>query len=124
MAYDEGLANRIREAVAGEPGVTEKRMFGGLAFLVHGNMGVAASSQVGYCCGSTRPMPRASPSAMEYVASRCAAERWTAGSASTAAPSRATRICGVGSTRGWLMRDRFRRSSYHIVDEPDRSDHD
>src|SRR4051812_50113945 len=47
MAYDEGLANRIREAVAGEPGVTENRMFGGLAFLVHGNMAVAASSQGG-----------------------------------------------------------------------------
>lgn len=47
MAYDEGLANRIREAVAAEPGVTEKRMFGGLAFLVHGNMAVAASSQGG-----------------------------------------------------------------------------
>ena len=47
MAYDEGLANRIREAVAGEPGVTEKRMFGGLAFLVHGNMAVSASSQGG-----------------------------------------------------------------------------
>ena len=47
MAYDEGLANRIREAVAGEPCVTEKRMFGGLAFLVHGNMAVSASGQGG-----------------------------------------------------------------------------
>ena len=47
MAYDEGLANRIREAVAAEPGVTEKRMFGGLAFLVHGNMAVSASGQGG-----------------------------------------------------------------------------
>jgi TfoX/Sxy family transcriptional regulator of competence genes len=47
MAYDEGLADRVREAVAGEPGVTEKRMFGGLAFLVHGNMAVSASSQGG-----------------------------------------------------------------------------
>jgi hypothetical protein len=34
MAYDEDLANRIRELIAGEPDVTEKRMFGGLAFLV------------------------------------------------------------------------------------------
>jgi TfoX/Sxy family transcriptional regulator of competence genes len=47
MAYDEGLAQRIREAVAGEPGVGEKRMFGGLAFLVHGNMAVSASGQGG-----------------------------------------------------------------------------
>ena len=47
MAYDEGLAHRIREAVAGEPGLTEKRMFGGLAFLVHGNMAVSASGRGG-----------------------------------------------------------------------------
>ncbi len=43
MAYDEDLANRIRELLADQDGVTEKRMFGGLAFLVHGNMAVAAS---------------------------------------------------------------------------------
>jgi hypothetical protein len=47
MAYDEDLANRIRELVAGEPGVTEKRMFGGLAFLVGGNISIAASGQGG-----------------------------------------------------------------------------
>jgi TfoX/Sxy family transcriptional regulator of competence genes len=47
MAYDEHLANRIRELIAGEPGVTEQRMFGGLAFLVGGNMAVAASGQGG-----------------------------------------------------------------------------
>jgi len=47
MAYDEDLANRIRELVAGESDVTEKRMFGGLAFLVGGHMSVAASGQGG-----------------------------------------------------------------------------
>jgi TfoX/Sxy family transcriptional regulator of competence genes len=47
VAYDEDLANRIRELVAGEPGVTEQRMFGGLAFLVGGNMSVAAIGQGG-----------------------------------------------------------------------------
>jgi len=47
MAYDEDLANRIRELIAGEPDVTEKRMFGGLAFLVGGNMSVAASGRGG-----------------------------------------------------------------------------
>jgi TfoX/Sxy family transcriptional regulator of competence genes len=47
MAYDEDLANRIRELIAGEADVTEKRMFGGLAFLVGGNMSVAASGQGG-----------------------------------------------------------------------------
>jgi TfoX/Sxy family transcriptional regulator of competence genes len=47
MAYDEDLANRIRELLGSEPDVEEKRMFGGLAFLVNGNMSVAASGQGG-----------------------------------------------------------------------------
>ena len=47
MAYDEELANRIREQLQDVSGVTEMRMFGGLAFLVGGNMAVAASSQGG-----------------------------------------------------------------------------
>ena len=47
MAYDEELAARIRAQVAGEPGLTEKKMFGGLAFLIGGNMAVAASGQGG-----------------------------------------------------------------------------
>lgn len=47
MAYDEELADRIREVVRGEPGLTEKAMFGGLAFLVGGNMAVSASGQGG-----------------------------------------------------------------------------
>jgi TfoX/Sxy family transcriptional regulator of competence genes len=47
MAYDEDLANRLRELIAEEPEVTEQRMFGGLAFLVGGNMAVAASGQGG-----------------------------------------------------------------------------
>jgi len=47
MAYDEDLADRIRELVDAEPGVTEKRMFGGVAFLVGGNMAIAASGQGG-----------------------------------------------------------------------------
>ena len=41
------LAGRIREVVQDEPGLTEKRMFGGLAFLINGNMAVSASSQGG-----------------------------------------------------------------------------
>jgi TfoX/Sxy family transcriptional regulator of competence genes len=44
MAYDEELASRVREALQGEDAVTEKRMFGGLAFLVDGAMAVAANS--------------------------------------------------------------------------------
>ena len=47
MAYDEALAQRIRDLAAGAPKLTEKRMFGGLAFLVRGNMAIAASGQGG-----------------------------------------------------------------------------
>jgi TfoX/Sxy family transcriptional regulator of competence genes len=47
VAYDEDLANRIRELTAGEAGVTEKKMFGGLAFLINGNMSVGVSGQGG-----------------------------------------------------------------------------
>ncbi|OGA19663.1 MAG: hypothetical protein A3G25_01850 [Betaproteobacteria bacterium RIFCSPLOWO2_12_FULL_63_13] len=41
MAYDEGVAQRLREMLEGEPGIQQKRMFGGLAFMLRGNM----------CCG-------------------------------------------------------------------------
>ena len=44
MAYDEALAARVRDELGGEPGVTERKMFGGLGFMVEGNMAVAASS--------------------------------------------------------------------------------
>jgi TfoX/Sxy family transcriptional regulator of competence genes len=47
VAYDEELAHRIRELLGGESGLTEKKMFGGLAFLIRGNMAVAASGQGG-----------------------------------------------------------------------------
>jgi TfoX/Sxy family transcriptional regulator of competence genes len=47
VAYDEALARRIRELVAAEANVTEKKMFGGLAFLVGGNMAIAARGQGG-----------------------------------------------------------------------------
>jgi TfoX/Sxy family transcriptional regulator of competence genes len=47
VAYDEALAGRIRLLVGGEDALTEKKMFGGLSFLVGGNMAVAASGQGG-----------------------------------------------------------------------------
>ncbi len=47
MVYDEELAYRLRELLAGESGITEQTMFGGLAFLVDGNMAVSASRNGG-----------------------------------------------------------------------------
>ena len=66
MAYDEDLANRIRELVAEEK-VTEKKMFGGLAFLIGGNMAVAASGQGGL-------MVRCDPEATEALLKKPHAE--------------------------------------------------
>jgi hypothetical protein len=47
MAYDEDLADRVRQLLGHQRGVTEKKMFGGLSFLINGNMSVAASGQGG-----------------------------------------------------------------------------
>jgi TfoX/Sxy family transcriptional regulator of competence genes len=47
MSYDEDLANRVRELISSEHGVVEKRMFGGLAFLIGGNMSVSVSGRGG-----------------------------------------------------------------------------
>lgn len=47
MAYDEEVADRVRALLGGRAGLTEKKMFGGLAFLVGGNMSVSASGQGG-----------------------------------------------------------------------------
>jgi hypothetical protein len=65
VAYDEELAARIRGLAGGERGVTEQKMFGGLAFLVGGNMAVAASGQGGLL---VRVDPEASPALVESTA--------------------------------------------------------
>ena len=63
MAYDEDLADRIRELTSDDPDVRERRMFGGLAFLVAGHMAVAASGRGGL-------MVRVDPEAAEALLAR------------------------------------------------------
>jgi TfoX/Sxy family transcriptional regulator of competence genes len=63
VAFDEDLANRMRTCLAGERGLSERRMFGGLAFLVNGNMAVAASGQGGL-------MVRVDPSETDRLVAR------------------------------------------------------
>jgi TfoX/Sxy family transcriptional regulator of competence genes len=63
MAYDTGLADRVRELLAPLGNVDEKRMFGGLAFLVNGNMAVAVSGRGGL-------MVRVPPDATEKLLGR------------------------------------------------------
>ena len=83
MAYEEALAARIRELVASERGVTEKKMFGGLAFLVDGNMSVAASGQGGL-------LVRVDPDASDSLAKK---------------PGVALMEMGSRSMAGWLRVD-------------------
>ncbi len=68
MAADEGLATRIRDLVAGGPDLTEQKMFGGVAFLVGGNMAVAASGQGGL-------LVRADPATADELVAAGSAER-------------------------------------------------
>jgi TfoX/Sxy family transcriptional regulator of competence genes len=67
VAYDEELANRIRELLSEEAGLTEQRMFGGLAFLIDGHMAVAASRTGGL-------MVRVDPAAGEKLVATTVAE--------------------------------------------------
>ena len=80
MAYDEDLANRIRALMGSERGVEEKRMFGGLAFLINGNMSVAASGRGGI-------MVRVPPDETESLLTREHAEPM---------------VMAGRETRGWL----------------------
>ena len=67
MAYDEELADRIRELLGDEPGLSEQKMFGGLAFLIGGNMAIAASGQGGI-------LVRADPDESDTLAATTKAE--------------------------------------------------
>jgi TfoX N-terminal domain len=67
VAYDEDLAARIRAQLAGEPGLREQKMFGGLAFLIGGNMAIAASGQGGVL---VRADPEQSDTLVETTSAR------------------------------------------------------
>jgi TfoX/Sxy family transcriptional regulator of competence genes len=68
MAYDDALAARIRDRIGAAPDLTEKKMFGGLAFLIGGNMAVAASREGGL-------LLRCEPSETQQLVNRGAARR-------------------------------------------------
>jgi len=67
VAYDSEIAERIRDALAHEPDVVERKMFGGLAFLIRGNMTVVASSKGGL-------MIRADPTTTAHLVQTTSAE--------------------------------------------------
>ncbi|MGW2793026.1 TfoX/Sxy family protein [Streptomyces sp. NPDC001251] len=80
MAYDEDLAERIRECMAAETGVSERLMFGGLAFLLRGNMCLAVSRQGGI-------LVRVDPAAADELVAAAKAE---------------VAVMGGRPMRGWL----------------------
>lgn len=80
MPYDEELAYRIRAVLADEPGVDERLMFGGLAFLLNGHLSVAASGQGGL-------MVRVPPEKTDAIAEHAHAEPM---------------VMGGQMRRGWL----------------------
>jgi hypothetical protein len=69
MAYDRDLANRIRECLGAQAGLSERPMFGGLAFLINGNMSVSASGHGGL-------LLRIDPAQTEKLATRAHAQRF------------------------------------------------
>jgi TfoX/Sxy family transcriptional regulator of competence genes len=79
VGFDEDLANRLRELLQAEKGLTEKRMFGGLAFLIGGNMAVSASGQGGLLLrvdpAKTQDLARR-PNARPFVMRGRAMEGW------------------------------------------------
>src|ERR1700743_323083 len=79
MAYDEALANRIRALIAAEPGVVEKKMFGGLAFLIGGHMSVSVSGRGGLllrCAPEDTEALRSKPPAGPFEMRGKAMEGW------------------------------------------------
>ncbi len=103
MAYDHDLADRLREVLAAETGLTEKAMFGGLAFLIDGHMAVSASGQGGLLLRVdpadtdelvTRPHAARVPDA-RAADGRLAARR-------SGGPGLRRRAAGLGGTRSRL----------------------
>jgi hypothetical protein len=74
VAYDEDLANRIRELIASEPDVSEQTMFGGLVFLVGGRMSIAAGGQGSLVVRPRTPMrfsPTHTRNHSRWVGAKC-----------------------------------------------------
>jgi hypothetical protein len=85
VAHDEELADRIRLLIEGDPRLTEKKMFGGLAFLIGGNMAVAASGEGG---AMIRVDPRQSDALVATTTASVVVMRGRAGYARLLPPKR------------------------------------
>ncbi|GAB3579927.1 TfoX/Sxy family protein [Calidifontibacter terrae] len=97
MAYDKDLAEAVTRHLEGTPGLGEKRMFGGLAFLIHGNMAVAASGGGGL-------LLRADPDLHDQLVAQEFVE---------------TAVMGGRSMNGWLRADadRLGEAMWPLIDQ-------
>jgi hypothetical protein len=97
VAYDEGLATRVRELIGDQPGLVEKEMFGGLAMLLDGNMavGVHGDSLIVRTDPARQPELLARPGARVFDMT---GRPMKAGCWSTRTASPKPRTCGAGST--------------------------
>jgi len=75
MAYDEDLANRIRELIASEDGYTEQKMFGGIGFMIDGHMAVGVSGEGGLMIHCSKEETRLSSPSPVRDRLRCADAR-------------------------------------------------
>lgn len=75
MAYDEDLANRIRELIASEDGYTEQKMFGGIGFMIDRHTAVGVSGEGGLMIHCSRRRPRLSSPSPVRDRLRCADAR-------------------------------------------------
>jgi hypothetical protein len=110
MAYDEGLASRIREAIGEQPGLAEKKMFGGLAFLVDGNMacGVRGDDLIVRVAAEEADAALDEPGARPFDLTGRPMKGWLMVAADGHAR---TTTCAAGSTGAWPTPARYRPSS-------------
>jgi hypothetical protein len=96
MAYDEGLATRVREVLGEQPGLAEKRMFGGLAFLVHGNMacGVRGDDLIVRVAADTAETAMGEPAVGPFDLTGRPMQGWAAGRRQRARPGRGSTPLG------------------------------
>ena len=108
MAYDQELAGRIRQLIGSDPELTEKKMFGGLAFLIRGNMAIAASGEGG-------AMVRVDPAQSDALvaATKATPMNMRGRESGGAYPWRATRSGMCGRARDWAASRRW--SARHLA---------